>query len=242
MIPHQQVRLLVHAEGPTEAGFVDLVLAPHLRKRGYGPVATRTFGGSGERIRRGGIRSWTTVRDGILRTLKEDQNLVVTTMADFYGMRPRSGPDAWPGIQPDNRNLPTMERARSIMGAMSADVHSRYRGYLRGRFIPFVMMHEFEGILFRDCATLAAAAQRPNAVSLLQRIRDAFPTPEDINDSSQSAPSKRLQELLGKRKKAVFGPEAAHAIGLPRLRQECPILSDWVSRLEQYPRDSANVG
>ena len=41
-----------------------------------------------------------------------------------------------------------------------------------------------------------------------------FPTPEDINDSSDTAPSKRIQETIRGYKKVVDGPLLAMEVGL----------------------------
>lgn len=110
-------------------------------------------------------------------------------------------------------------------------------GFDPHRFEPFVVMHEYEGLLFSDCRSLAEGLGEPELVSRLQEIRGAFPTPEDINDSSRTAPSKRIQSLmceLGKRyEKPFHGFMAFDEIGLPKVRAECPHFDRWVSRLEE---------
>ena len=59
-----------------------------------------------------------------------------------------------------------------------------------------------------------------------------FETPEDINDSSETAPSKRIESLLPSYQKVVDGPEIIAAIGLEVVREECPRFNGWLTRLE----------
>ncbi len=93
-------------------------------------------------------------------------------------------------------------------------------------------MHEFEGLLFSDCDALAEAVDR-NLVSELRGIRDAFPTPEHINDSIETAPSKRLAKLKRGYQKVLAGERAMSRMGLEVVIQECPGFARWIQRLKQ---------
>ena len=48
----------------------------------------------------------------------------------------------------------------------------------------------------------------------LRRIRSQFPTPEDIDDGSETAPSKRIARTTSMYRKALHGPLIAETIGL----------------------------
>ena len=65
----------------------------------------------------------------------------------------------------------------------------------------------------------------------------AAATPEEIDDSPDTAPSKRIQALIPGYRKPLSGTLAARAIGLPRIRSACPHFSDWLDRLENLPQD-----
>jgi hypothetical protein len=101
------------------------------------------------------------------------------------------------------------------------------------RFIPFVVMHEFEGLLFSDCAAFAAGIARDDLAGEFQSIRTGFDTPEEINDSPLTAPSKRVERLVAGYTKPLMGTLAALEIGLGRIRAHCPLFDTWVTRLEQ---------
>jgi hypothetical protein len=49
------------------------------------------------------------------------------------------------------------------------------------RFVPFVVLHEFEALLFSDCASFSSAIKRPDLEPAFLGIRAQFETPEDIN-------------------------------------------------------------
>ncbi len=104
------------------------------------------------------------------------------------------------------------------------------------RFIPFVVMHEFEGLLFSDCAAFSRGIGRPDLAAGLQEIRDQFATPEEIDDSLVTAPSKRVEALVPGYEKPLLGVLAILKIGLARIRAECPHFDEWVTRLEAARR------
>ena len=147
-------RLLIHVEGETEETFVNVVLAPHLHLHGYEKVSARLIGNARLRQRRGGIRPWTTVKADIIHHLREDAGASATMLVDYYGL-PRTGEKAWPG-RDRAASLPFPSKAPCVESALEADlVQSMGSDFNQRRFIPFVIMHEFEGLLFSDCAAFS---------------------------------------------------------------------------------------
>lgn len=215
-------RLLVHAEGETEERFVNEVLAPHLYNRGFSSVSARLLGNARRRNRRGGIVSWGAARHDIVNHLKEDRGSFATTMVDYYGM-----PDSWPGRKAGGGPGAT-GKAEAVEAALTEDVGPK----MGRRFVPYVAMHEFEALLFSDCARFGKAIGRPQLSARFQRIRNAFPTLEEIDDSPKTAPSKHVAALAPGYRKPLFGTLAALEIGLCRMRRECPHFADWLTRLE----------
>ncbi|MDO9543344.1 MAG: DUF4276 family protein [Kiritimatiellia bacterium] len=225
-------RLLIHVEGETEETFVKEVLAPHLYDQGYATVGARLIGNARLRQRRGGIRAWSSVRADIVKHLREDNGAIATTMVDYYAL-PSTGEKAWPGrdeagrLQFD-RKADTVEQAlqADLTAVMGADFDQR-------KFVPFVIMHEFEGLLFSDCVAFSRGIGHPELQTDFQVIRDAFKTPEEINDSPVTSPSKRVLTIIPNYEKPLLGTLAVLAIGLDTIRGECPHFNDWVTRLER---------
>lgn len=227
-------RLLIHVEGETEEAFVNEVLASHLYGCGYTKVSARLVGNARQRDRRGGIRAWGAVRKDILNHLKEDVECRSTTMVDFYAL-PQTGDRAWPG-RAEAAQLVFAEKAASVEHALSADIRSEMgNDFKQNRFVPYVMMHEFEGLLFSDATKLGVGIGRPDLSPHFQAIRDQFATPEEINDSPLTAPAKRILELFPHYEKPLMGTLAVLEIGLEAIRQECPFFRGWIERLEQWP-------
>ena len=227
-------RILVHVEGETEETFVNEVLRGHLIRHGYSIVAARLLGNARARAGRGGIRQWPAVRRDIVAHLREDAGSVATTMVDYYGL-PQSGPRAWPGRN-EAAHLAPGARAESVQKAMHNDVGAAMGdAFDAGRFVPFVVMHEFEALLFSDCDVFASAIGHPEAAPKLKSVRAEFTTPEDIDDSPQSAPSKRVRHIVRRYDKPFMGNLAMLEIGLANIRSECRHFDGWLTRMELLP-------
>ena len=224
-------RLLVLVEGETEENFVNEVLAPHLRNFGYVQTGARLLGNARQRSRRGGIRAWSSTRKDLELHLRQDREATVALMVDYYGL-PQNGPRAWPGRA-------ASAGADAVEAALRECIASRMGGsFDRGRFLPLVMMHEFEAMLFSDCLAFGRAIDRPQTIPGLQAIRDAFRNPEAIDDSPEGAPSKRIEKLVPDYEKPLMGTLIASEIGLDRIRAECPHFRNWLERLEARAGDA----
>ncbi len=224
-------RLLVHVEGQTEETFVNEVLAPHLYQSGFTNVSARLMGAARARKRRGGICSWDTARKEIYNHLAEDGGAYATTIVDYYALP--SGEQGWPGRE-TSAPMAFNQKAPHLCASLResfADSHPD----VAARFIPFVAMHEFEGLLFSDPTTLAYSIGEPALANHLTDIRGLFETPEHINDSPQTAPSKRLLSAMPGYQKVLHGNMAIIDIGLTAIREVCPLFDGWLQSLEAIP-------
>jgi len=228
-------RLLIHVEGQTEEDFVNAVLRGHLIAAGYESVSARIIGNARLRRLRGGIRPWPTVRKDIINHLRQDVGAVATTMVDYYGL-PKTGDGAWPGrdraiaLQGENKALHVEE-------ALLEDFKCQTVGGVNSsRFVPFVVMHEFEGLLFSDCQAFAAGIGRPDLENAFRRIRSDFESPEHINDSPVTCPARRIEDLVPEYEKPLFGILAILEIGLEPIRAECRHFDQWLKSLEAAVR------
>ncbi|MGY4232137.1 hypothetical protein ACVIIW_001084 [Bradyrhizobium sp. USDA 4449] len=208
------------------------VLCMHLYSHGFNSISARLIGNARLRIHRGGIKPWSSTKRDILGHLKNDPSCIATLMVDFYGL-PSGADDGWPGRAEANA-LGSAEAKVAIVQSKILDDIAAAMGsdFDRSRFVPFVLMHEFEALLFSDCARFAEAIGQANLGAQFQQIRDGFQSPEEINDSPVTAPSKRIAALFPSYQKILHGNVAVLGIGLQIIRDHCPNFRAWLERLE----------
>ena len=136
----------------------------------------------------------------------------VTTLYDFYGFK----------------GIASTETKPSLEGRIAQSVKADYRDKL----IPYVQMHEFEGLLFSSPHTIATVLQDTTLEPWAEGVFGEFDNnPEKINKSQETAPSKRLIKQ-SRYRKTTHGPAIAARIGLEGLRERCAGFDGWIASLE----------
>ena len=212
---------LAIVEGYTEHEFVKFVLAPWLGERGVFLTAP-VLGKAGHK---GGIREYERTKPELIEYCKRS-DVFITTMFDFFRM-----PLSWPGrAQANSANHDS--KARIVEVAIHEDIcESMGDSFNSSRFTPYVQMYEFEALLFSQPEIIADVTGEIKLAPQLAEIRQAFKTPEHINDAPTTAPSKRIESLVSTYKKRTDGRIAAEKIGMDRMLAECPHFAGWVERL-----------
>ncbi len=214
-------KVLILVEGQTEETFVRDVLAPHLAVTGthiIAKLATTKRVKSGTHFK-GGITSYQKVKNDINRLLNDSSVVKVTTMLDFYGL-----PKTFPGKTTMPRGS-CFERVAHLEEEFKRDIGNR-------RFLPYLSLHEFEALLFVSPEVTAKAFPGAAVAAKLQAIRDNFGSPEEIDDSPKTAPSKRILDLLPQYQKPLHGPIVTMAVGFDKIRKECQHFDQWLTKLE----------
>ena len=217
-------RVYVIVEGQTEESFVSKVLAPALwpLQVYVNPIILGPPG------HKGGNTKYVRVKKDVMRQLAQDQTAYCSTMMDFYGL----GKD-FPGM-PLPENLQNLEKVRRIEEAVRADIIAERPGLRPDvRFLPYLQLHEYEGLLFSHPAAFAIGIGQAHLTQQFQTIRNEFDTPEDINDDPNTAPSKRVLRAYPAYRKPLDGTLAAQAVGIERMRQECPHFREWLEQLQE---------
>jgi acyl-CoA-binding protein len=174
------------------------------------------------RIYRGGVPNFGKVRRDINRWLTEDNSAYLTTMFDLYAL-----PDDFPRFDEAMRKSNPYEKVKIIEEGFRTTINN-------SRFIPYVQLHEFEGLLFSNIDVIDEVLRPYQDRSQLDKLRDIrsqFATPEDINDGAETAPSKRLLNLYTFYNKDVFGSRIANRIGIDNIRNECKHFNEWLVTL-----------
>lgn len=216
------IRICIICEGLTEVEFVNRCLEPYLRSCGVSAYGTVLSAKSGRH--RGGRVTVDRLASKISLHYSEADR--VTTLVDFYGFQDRAG---------RTRAQLETDIAKAAARAITTGYDPRY-------VLPYVQMHEFEGLLFTNPADFEWAEDgwSDDVKDALIAVARAFPTPEDINNSPETAPSKRILNIFpdGTYSKPEHGPLIAEATGIAAIRAKCPAFSEWVGKLQAWGKAS----
>lgn len=152
----------------------------------------------------------------LISICKEHSNEYVTTMFDYYGM-----PNNTPGI--DVNNIDIYSRIEQIEYIINEDI-----GLWNCKF--HLMLHEFEAILFSNPDSFDIIAKNKE-VDEIKRIRDNYKNPEYINNSPETAPSKRLKRIFPNYSKIKDGVLVSQNIGIDKIIEECPHFKKWIDNI-----------
>lgn len=209
------IRLCVICEGHTEAEFVKACLEPHLRAFNVlaypSLIKTRPGkqGGGGVTVER------------VVQHLRHEYHSSdrITTLLDYYGFGQTNG-------------LTQTQLQDEILKLAAIKIKKFNPQYV----LPYVQMYEFEGLLFSNVDEFQWVLDGWNmeAHQKLTNIRASFNSPEEINNSYLTAPSKRILQIFqrGEYSKTEHGPIIANEIGLTRIRSECRLFNNWMTSLE----------
>ncbi len=166
---------------------------------------------------KGGIVSFGQVERDLRPLLQDSSVALVTTLLDYYGL-----PEDFP--QYDHRPAGTcFERVAFLERAFRDAIG-------HPRFLPYLALHEYEAMMFVDPARIDGNFPEQDALDALKNIRDAFASPEEINEDEP--PSKRLEAVYSTYQKPFHGPLVVAEIGLAAIRQQCAHFAGWLAQLE----------
>jgi len=211
--------LNILVEGPTEKEFVNNLIYPHLLALNISnvrPITIETSPG----YKGGDVRYEARYKSNIVNLLRGKEDMIVTSLIDFYKLR---------------SDFPKYEEAKKI-----ADVEARiefledacFTDIADNRFIPYIQLHEFEGLLFADTKGFDLFTDLPAASKKeLIGIVNSYQNPELINEGVNTAPSVRLKRLIQPYNKPLYGNIIALENGFDSILQKCPRFKAWIDTL-----------
>lgn len=220
------IEVIVVGEGQSEETFVRDVLAPAFAPREI--FLLPRLVPTGPRSRGGALNERRLLRY-LRNTLRERDDVFVTTFFDLYGL-----PAGFPGVDDSAGIADPLEKAARIEAALGAAAVLE-AGCRAERFLPHIQPHEFEALLFSDSDRLIELDHGwRGAAEPLRAARRSAATPEHVNDGPQTHPAARLRALLREPRfdKVLHGTAAARRIGLGKLRAECRHFDAWLGRIE----------
>lgn len=213
-------RIIIICEGPTEEEFCKKTLTPYFQKQQIyvqSPLIKHS---------NGGIVRWDVLKKQIENHLKQDKTAYVTLLIDYYGLYQKY---EFPGWE-ESLSIPDKSSRLDFLEQKMAEAIEES---LRYRFIPYMQLHEFEGILFNNLEVfdLLFNDDEIQAREELEAVFKEFDNPEMINNSQDNAPSKRLKRIIKGYNKIVYGNILAEEIGLTGIRSKCPRFDGWITRI-----------
>ena len=217
------IRIYVICEGQTEEMFVNEMLSEPFRLLGI-YLQPSLIGKPGHK---GGNFKFERVLTDVQKFLLNDTKSYCTTFFDFYGL-----PEDFPGKK-EAVTLGTIKAKQSMIHNRLLEKLSQYinENAMR-RFIPYIQLYEFEGLLFSDPKAMASEIGRPDLVDKFVAIKSQFETPEHVNNSSDTAPSKRIKNHFIGYDKVTHGSLIALEMGINKICAECFLFDEWITTLE----------
>ena len=215
------ITVKVVVEGQTAQKFIGEILAPYLASKGIfiTPIVASKKG------QKGGDIKFQRVKKDIANFLAQRNVDIVSTFVDYYGIK------EWPGKDTILQHSTPEQIAATMNTAAKTEICQEY-DHLNPtqRFIPFIAVHEFETLLFSDTKALA------DGLGIDKETIDAtvneFPSLEHINNSKETAPSKRLEKWHPQYGKTTTGIAIAKTIPVDTMRAKCPLFNQWLSAIE----------
>ena len=207
-------------EGQTETEFVKHCMSPYFAERGIlniRPIGIETSSGH----KGGDVRYETRFKPTVQMVLRGKENMIVTSLIDFYKLR-----SDFPKYSEAQAISDKNEKVAFLERACFEDINDH-------RFIPYIQLHEFEALLFTKWEGFEDFSISITSKNEIRNIITQFPNPEMINDSSDSAPSKRLKELFSpvKYEKPFHGNYIALTNGFDIILEKCPRFKNWIETL-----------
>jgi len=152
----------------------------------------------------------------------------LTALAWKKGRPARGGVRRYEPIRRDILNWLKQDRARDVFFTTMIDLYRLPRDFPK-------QLHEFEALLLSEPDRFNHYyPESQREVESLRQLVQGFGNPELIDDGEQTAPSKRIGDLLPQYPgvKRTAGPIIAARIGLQTMRVRCPHFNEWLTKLE----------
>ena len=214
------IRIAISVEGPTEREFCKSVLTPFFLTHNIilEPVVITTSKDKCGKKNSGGCVNIDRIKNEVKKLLPNYD--YVTTLYDFYGFK-------------DIEQFISVEDLETTL----------YNLFETNKFIPYIQKYEFETLLYSMPEyyedTFSAKLSED-----IQKITEEFEQIEDINNSRETAPSKRLIKIFEthgeKYIKKFYGPAITQDIGLDTIRSKAMRFNKWIEKILRLGTPSGN--
>ncbi|OQW93527.1 MAG: hypothetical protein BWK79_10655 [Beggiatoa sp. IS2] len=223
--------LNIIAEGSSEENFVNQVIVAHFATSGIYVSVRRIKTGwdkKGKKPAKGGLLRYGLFRNDILNWIKSDNQKANTWYTSFVDLYAFPKDSSSPYTDKISKITDPYQKIKVLEEAIAKDI-------AHPNFIPYVQLHEFETFLLVDVNELKM--MYPDKEREIDKLKKNVGTaePEEINESPQTAPSKRIIKYIPEyeNSKAQVGPLTAKEIGMEKLRSKCRHFDEWITKLSR---------
>jgi hypothetical protein len=211
------IRVAISVEGQTEDEFCKQILAPYFFQKGIQlfPIIITTKREKCGLKHKGGCINLNRVKSELTKLLPNFD--FVTTFYDLYG---------FDGV--DDITADELEQKMSEL-------------FSNRKFIPYIQKYEFETLLFSDPSYYADYFDTTQAeLDMKTIINSCGGEIEEINNSKETAPSKRMVNFFDKYDedfdKVFHGYSIIEEIGLQKVLEKSPRFRDWLEKIESLTK------
>lgn len=212
--------IYIICEGQTEEEFVNGILRPYFNSHqiyDVRPILMSTSKGH-----KGGDVKYDRLKFNIDKLLKRESDILVTTFIDYFRLK-----TDFPNFEVAQRIQNKVLKVDFLEQALADAINNP-------RFIPYIQLHEFEGLLFasKDGFEFLPDLKQANLNSLLLAVEEKE-NPEELNDGELTAPSKRLEQLIPgfDKNKPFYGGLIAEINTINAVLDRCLRFKAWVVTL-----------
>lgn len=225
-----QIILNVLCEGYTEDRFANSVLKEYLKGSGIVVKTTILLTNKKKKIR-GGMLSYQQAKTELELLIKQhsrrtSEKHFYTTMFDLYAL-----PNDFPGYADALKIQDCYAATKKLEDEFSKDINNP-------QFIPYIQLHEFEALVF--CGLEYLLIDYPDMTKQVEDLKKVLVSfgdnPEKINNSPETAPSKRIMKAFESKHhydKTKSGELVTSKARIPFLKEKCLHFREWIESLEK---------
>lgn len=207
------IRIAISVEGKTECEFSYQVLTPYFRNYNIEltPIIVQTGKERTGKKHKGGSINLDRIESELKKILPNFD--YVTTFYDLYAFK--------------------------INGTHTAnEIEDKITKLFKGnkKLIPYIQKYEFETLLFSDSSYYEGYFNNYEVKIEIDNIIKSCGGVENINNSRETAPSKRIEKIFNKYNKeydkVFYGYTIADDIGLDVILKKCDRFREWVNKIK----------
>ena len=207
-------------EGQTEEEFVNGIIRPYLNKFQINDARAILMATS--KGQKGGDIKFNRLKYNVENLLNRESDILVTSFIDFFKLK-----SDFPNFYDSQKLQNKRQRVDFLENALAEAINNP-------RFIPYIQLHEFEGLLFSAKEGFEFLPDlKPRNLEMLILAVNEKENPEDLNDGELTSPSRRLKQLIPgyDNNKPFYGGIIAEVNTIEVILRRCSRFRTWLETI-----------